>query len=298
MRGFPRFPKFLMIVSLVLPAITQACASDVPQPQTTLPISRKTATVPFDLYQGYFIVVRGSAGGLKNLNFFVDTGTSSSVLDSRVAKKLKLHGEEAANVIAVGGRVPGEWANLPSVELGPMRRSNLAVITADLSFFEKFLPVRIDAIVGVDMLGQSPFVIDYSARVMRFGAAPVWRDSVPLRLDAGFAVIDAEIDHKPVHLLLDTGTSSLVVFTATTPNAPDRKGAEVRSIEPTGEFESKQVLLHSLQMGPEEFRKKQALMTPNPEPSQIDFDGLMSPAALGISRISVDFEGGTLAFSR
>ncbi|SPE24951.1 exported hypothetical protein [Candidatus Sulfotelmatomonas gaucii] len=298
MRGFPRFPKVLISVSLVLTAITQACASDVHQPQSTPPIGGKAATIPFDLYQGYFIVARGSIGGLKNLNFFIDTGTSSSVLDSRIARKLKLHSEEPANVIAVGGKVPGEWANLPSVGLGPMQRSNLEVVTADLSFFEKFLPVRIDAIVGVDMLGQSPFVIDYSARVIRFGLAPAWPDSVPLRLDAGFAVFDAEIDHKPVHLLLDTGASSLVMFTAITPNNPDIKGAEIRSIEPTGEFESKQVLLQSLQLGPEEFRKKRALVTRNPEPSQIDFDGLMSPVALGISRISVDLNRGVMTFSR
>ena len=37
--------------------------------------------VPFKLYRGYVIVVRGSIGNLKNLNFLIDTGAVPSVLD-------------------------------------------------------------------------------------------------------------------------------------------------------------------------------------------------------------------------
>ena len=45
--------------------------------------------VPFKLYRGYVIVIRGSIGGLTNLNFVVDTGAVPSVVDARIA--LKLH---------------------------------------------------------------------------------------------------------------------------------------------------------------------------------------------------------------
>ncbi len=298
MRGIPRFPKLLMSVSLVLAAITQACASDVRQPQTVLPIQRPIGTVPFDLYQGYFMVVRGSVGGLKNLNFFVDTGVNFPVLDSRIARKLNLRGEEANSIVILGGKMQGEEANLPSLAFGPVQRSNLEVITADLSFFEKFLPVRIDAIVGLDVLGQSPFVIDYSSRVIRFGLAPAWPDSVPLRRDGGLAVFDAEVDQTPVHLLFDTGASTLILFAGGAPQVSNVKVDSVGQPEATGKFESKEVRLRSLRLGPEEFGKKPALVTPNPKPSQIDFDGLVSPVTLGISRVSVDLERGILAFSR
>lgn len=298
MRGIPRFPMLVMSVFLVLAAITPASASDVRQPETVLPIPRPTGAVSFDLYQGYFIVVHGSAGGLKNLNFFVDTGANLPVLDSRVAKKLNLHGDEPTTIAIVGGKVQGLEANLPSLAFGPVQRSNLEVITADLSFFEKFLPVRIDAIVGLDVLGQNPFVIDYSARVIRFGAAPAWADSVPLRRDGGLAVFDAEIDQTPVHLLFDTGASSLVLFAGAAPEVSNVKVDSASRPEATGKFESKQVRVGSLRLGVEEFRKKPALVTLNPKPSQIDFDGLVSPVTLGISRVSVDLERGVLAFSR
>lgn len=291
-------PKFLVPVLLSLAAAIQAPASDFRQPQPIAPANETPAAVRFDLYQGYFMVVHGSAGRFKNLNFFVDTGSTFPVLDSRVVKRLKLRGEEPANIIILGGKVAGEWVNLPSLEVGPVERSNLDVISADLSFFEQSLPVRIDGIIGLDVLRQSPFVVDYSASVIRFGATPVLPVSVPLRLDNGLAVFDAEIDQKRVRLLLDTGASAMIVFSETTGQAAKMKIDRVRAPEPTGKFESKEVVLHSLQLGAEEFRKKSAFVTRNPQPAQIDFDGLMSPAALGIREIAVNLERGTLGLSR
>ncbi len=301
MSGLPRFPCLLCISVCVLlgPTVTaRAGASDARQPQSVRPTSEAVATLPFDLYQGYFIVARGSAGPLKNLNFFLDTGTSLPVLDSRIAGKLHLHGEEAANLIILGGQVKAEDAIVPLLELGPVQRTNSQVITADLSFFQRFLPIRIDAIVGLDMLGQSPFVIDYTARVIRFGVAPALPVSVPLRLDGGLAVFDAEIDQTPVHLLFDTGASSLVLFARETTEGSTEKVAEELAPKAIGMFKSESVRLRSLRLGTQEFRKEPALLTRNPQPSQLDFDGLMSPAALGISRVSVDLRAGVLAFSR
>ena len=54
--------------------------------------------VGFDLYRGYLIVVRGSAGPEKGLNFLLDTGASYTVLDGRLARKLRL--DEVPGVLA------------------------------------------------------------------------------------------------------------------------------------------------------------------------------------------------------
>jgi len=290
------FPWVSVLVTLALAGPAPATALRQPKPAPAL--RDLGAIVRFDLYQGYFIVAHGSAGPLKDLNFFLDTGTSVAVLDSRIARKLNLHGEEPASIVILGGRDQGEYANLPSLEFGPLQCSNLQVITADLSFFQKAIPVRIDAIVGLDVLGQSPFVIDYSARAIRFGPPPALRVSVPLRLDRGLAVLDAQIDSTPVHLLFDTGASSLIVFSKAVPQGPAGKGDSALAAEAIGSFESKQVWLSSLRLGRKRFRQKPALMASNPKPSQLDFDGLMSPTALGISQVAVDLQQGVLAFGR
>jgi predicted aspartyl protease len=255
-------------------------------------------TVPFDLLQGYCIVVHGSAGTLKDLNFFLDTGTSNSTFDSRIASKLNLRDVVPAALVVMGGRVQAESATLPSLEVGPMRLSSLHIVTADLTSFQKVLSVRIDAIIGMDVLGLRPFVIDYPARVIHFGASPALPFSLPLRLDQGLAVLDAEIDSRPVHLLLDTGASFVVLFKTDSQSDPGANATAVSTLVSSGAFERKQMRLRTLRVGPAEFRKESAMMAPNPKPSQIDFDGVMSPSALGISRLSVNLTEGVLEFSR
>jgi Aspartyl protease len=284
MRDRAHFPYLRLtgvLIGLVLLAHL-AFASDIPTRGSAPGLGEPAESVRFQLYQGYLIVVHGSMGAVKNLNIFLDTGATRVLLDSRVARKLNLRGEASVSIVRLDRRTPSEETNLPSLEIGPLKRSNLRVVTTDLSFYEKVIPVRIDAVVGLDVLGQRPFVIDYPARIIRFEPAPAMQVSLPLRLDQGLAVFDAEIDHTPVHLLFDTGAGFIVLFNKATPRAP----------------EEKKVWLRTLRLGAEEFGQKPALLTRNPKPSQLDVDGLMSPAALGISRVAVDLKAGVLAFSR
>ncbi len=287
-------------VTIVLAGFVTTCSSPAggaDREESVPAIHAAAGNVRFDLYQGFCIVVHGSAGPLKKLNLFLDTGTIRSTFDSRIASKLNLRDTTTAGIVFMSGRAKAEDAVLPSLQFGPVERSNLEIVIADISSLSRTLQVRIDAIVGLDVLGQMPFVIDYSARVIRFGPVPSLGVSVPVRVYGGLAVIDAEIDHRPVQLLFDTGASSLVVF-----KKENRPGSDADSAghgkERIGEFESKQVWLRSLRVGLEEFRQEPALLAQNPKPAQIHFDGLMSPAALGMSRVSVDLDAGVLAFSR
>src|SRR5450432_3522183 len=88
-------------------------------------------TVHFDLYRDYLIVVRGSAGPLRGLNFLLDTGASPTVLDRRVAEKLHLD-QLPVSIAVLGGSVQGGQATVPSLKVGPALRDNLNVIVEDL----------------------------------------------------------------------------------------------------------------------------------------------------------------------
>jgi predicted aspartyl protease len=291
-----RFFTIGLLASLL--ATVPSTASGAARPDF-VPATRDTiSTVPFDLLKGYCIVVHGSAGTLKDLNFFLDTGTIHSTFNSQIASRLDLRDEVPGGLLILGGRMQAERATLPSLEFGSVRVSNLPIFTADLTVFQKVLAVRIDAIIGMDVLGQQPFVIDYGSRAIRFGASSDLPNSLPLRLDRGLAVFDAEIDHMPVHLLLDTGASTVVLFK--TDPQPD-SGADTtagRVLISSGAIERKHVRLGAIRVGPAEFRQEQAMVAPNPKPSQLDFDGVISPAALGISQLSVNLAEGVLGFSR
>jgi hypothetical protein len=104
------------------------------EPVAKASLGRSTA-VGFDLYRGYLIVVRGSAGPEQDLNFLLDTGVSFTVLDGRLARKLRL--DEQPGVLAgVNGRVAAGRAIAPSLQIGPTRRDHLSVVIEDLSLAE------------------------------------------------------------------------------------------------------------------------------------------------------------------
>jgi len=261
------------------------------------------ASVGFHLYHDYLIVVQGSAGPLKGLNFLVDTGANPTVLDRQLAQRLGLD-EVPGSMVFVNGSEPAGQATVPNLELGPMRRYNLPIMVEDLSFFERSLPVHIDAVIGLDVLGQSAFEIDYARWQIRFGSFRPLANSLPLRIEAGLPIIDAELNHLAVHLLLDTGASSLLIFEPRTsrPVSPQKISAVVGSSGSIGEFRGKQVWLRSLRLGEKEFGRQPAFIVPSPgnQDWALDrnFDGLISPAGLGMTKVAVDVERGVLAFSR
>ncbi len=248
-------------------------------------------TLGFDLYRGYLIVARGSAGPVKGLNFLLDTGANPTILDTRLADKLHLE-RSPARISVVGGSVAADRAVVASLVLGPVERVDFSVLVEDLSFFQKALPVRIDGVIGLDTLGQSDFMIDYVAHQVHFGANPVMPFSVPLQIAGGLAVVEAEVNDVPAHLLMDTGASSLTLFARNTGSVKD-----VRISQPIGEFARKEVTLHSLKLGGAEFGHEPASVALSPSQAYA-FDGLVSPAVLGMRRVAFDLQRGVLEFSR
>lgn len=254
--------------------------------------------VGFQLYRDYLIVVQGSVGPLKGLHFLLDTGTNHTILDPQLARKLHLDVTPA--VIAVlSGDVKGGIATAPSLELGPIRRDNVRVIIPDGSFVQDAFPFRIDAIVGLDVLGQSTFAIDYASREIRFGPAPSMPDSIPLQMKDGLAFVDAVLDHTRVRLLVDTGASSLVLFKELQNPASGQNDDAAQPLpRRIGDFNRKRVPQVSLRLGEVEFGRGLVSVVPNRSDSDHDFDGLMSPVALGIKRIVIDLPQRTLTFAR
>jgi len=254
------------------------------------------STTSFELYREYMVVVRGSAGPLKGLSFLLDTGATPSVVDAKVAAKLHLV-VTPTSIAVLNGNVPGGTATLPSLQIGSTYSENLPVLVQDLSFLQKALPIRIDGIVGLDVFGQSSFVIDYPSREIRFGPTPSMPGSIPLQLKEGLAIIDATVNRAPVHLLLDTGASSLILF-EDTPELPAKSGSSRPSAKTIGDFERDRTRSINLRLGTMEFGHESAFIVRNHKDAGHDFDGLISPAALGISRIAVDLDQGRLSFTR
>jgi Aspartyl protease len=131
MRGRAHFPYLRLtgVFSGLVLLAHLAFAADIPGRESTAGLGEPVETLRFQLFQGYLIVARGSIGGVNNLNIFVDTGATPVLLDTRVARKLNLGGEESVHIVRLGSRTRAEETNLPSLEIGPLKRSNLKVVT-------------------------------------------------------------------------------------------------------------------------------------------------------------------------
>jgi hypothetical protein len=247
-------------------------------------------SIHFELFHDYLIVLHGSAGPIKGLNFLLDTGATPSVLEPSLAARLALH-TTPIDIAVLQGTTHGASATLPDLRIGPVSRTDFPILIEDLSFVQKVVPVHLDGIVGLDVLGQSPFVIDYASRKIVFG--PIDLPSlVPLQLDHGLAMLSAMVNERPAQLLLDTGAPSLILFRS----AAD---AHVRlvSSDSIGDHEEGALRLATLTLGSATIRHPSAFVVTNDADAGHHFAGLLSPAGLGLTRIAIDLQHGEMAFS-
>ena len=86
--------------------------------------------MPFELYNGYLIVVKATIGPMKNVNVLLDTGTSPSVVSQEIAHGLRL----TASIQALKGTIQTQIVILPRIQIGPMDADSVEVVVQDLRF--------------------------------------------------------------------------------------------------------------------------------------------------------------------
>jgi len=289
-----RLSSFLLCISLLVlnAAVPYAAAKKRSARDTSV-----KGSIRFELYRGYLMVATGSIGPLKGLHLVVDTGTSTTVLDSSIANKLQLGGQpEEVNILFFDGAVLAMHTWAPSIELGSLRVFHRPVLVRDLSTLSDGLLVHIDGIVGLDVLGQSPFEVDYRNRRIHFGHLPHLPISIPLSKEQGLAMVDVEMNHSTAHLIFDTGTPSLEIFRSKLPKiAASLMGRNRR--RPAGadrDLKAVKVSLPAIHLGEAAFSLQQAVILENRDEGGRDFDGVLSPAALRLEAFTVDLERGAL----
>ena len=257
--------------------------------------------IPFKLYGGFAIVVRGSIGNHDNLNFLVDTGAVPSVIHQRLARKLKLSGpREEISVVSQSHSV--ERVALPEFRLGRLGFSAVSAVVFDLAPVEKRLGLRLDAIVGLDVLGGQDFTIDYRLRQILVGAAASAGEAVPFELrteaNAAYVVVRMEMNSQTVRLLLDTGAEGITLFAARVRErtlALQRSGSH-KDVSAGGEYVAERVELLDVRLGGTKRGTRQATMVETAASALRDFDGMLSPTSLGITRLTFDFGSKLLYF--
>jgi predicted aspartyl protease len=254
--------------------------------------------VPFELYQQHLIVTKGSIGRLNNVSLLIDTGTIPSVVDGRMARKLRLH-TEPATLVAFGQQVPIQSAPvLDGFQIGSLQSGPVPVSVGDLSYLGG---VRIDAIVGLDVLARTTFSVDYKTRTLRFGPADREDSVAPLELAWPFVTVRMTIAGQPVRLLVDTGSSDLVLFKMRMPaalaDAPWKGDKTVQYA--SGSARLRRLDLRQVGLGGHVWDKLPAwALDRELQGYPPGIDGVLGVRALGCQRVRFDFDRHELGWSQ
>ena len=161
--------------------------------------------------------------GGKNYNFWLDTGSSMTMLASDVARDLNVVplSPDTLEIVTSTGRVKAHPALLPLLEIGAVLVRNAPTMIVDESLMQMREPkpsdlspkVKIDGIIGFDVIRQLDLEVDYDESRLRLrNPATSRRESNRNMFWVGLPIVRLTSEEGiPLHFGLDTGAQQTFV---------------------------------------------------------------------------------------
>jgi Aspartyl protease len=278
----------LLIVTLASPSSGWSQATD-PAPLDTHSLTKGPVKLPIRLHWGYLVVVEGSIGNHR-LNFLIDTGAYPSAIDRKIAHDLGLV-EEPSRVKLSNKSIQTQRVVLPSLLLGPVHAESLPVLSEDLSFLQRAVGYKVDAIVGLDVLRKSSFTIDYRAKEMLFGPVKNLSFSAPFETGPPIVTVRMTFQTRLLLLAIDTGGPDLMLFSSRVPDSTafQELGTEKVS-DVSGAFQRRRVRIPEVLLGNEEIGEQIAFVVDDRKDDGDSFDGVLGVRGPRFWKVAFDFE--------
>lgn len=245
--------------------------------------------IPFRLVCDFAIIARGSIGAANDLNFLLDTGAVPSVISARLASRMEVRGESGPFRL-LNEDLQAQSVTVSDVCLGTICSSRFPMVVVDLTRFENLLRVRIDAVIGLDLLAGEDIRIDYRARKIVLGLSGRTEHEVSAEISsaagAPYWLVPIEFGGQRFRMLLDTGANQLGLLTGVGRKMVMSGSGTVKSAWRSGEPQH-------FTMGDAFFRQTSFILE-EPAGAMQGIDGILGPRALGISRIELDWKHHTL----
>jgi predicted aspartyl protease len=257
--------------------------------------------VPFKLYRHFLIVVEGSIGDQRHLNFIVDTGTAPSIIHQRLARKLRLTGEKDHLLIA-NRDLDVQTVALAALEIGPIRSESLHVLVTDLSAMERDFGIRLDGILGFEAFAPRSFSIDFFSKELVFGPQDT-SEGLAFEPAMPYMIVPIKLNGRLLRLLVDTGAERLVLFGNGHPFPEFQASRKKTTLSNMGsQIALQRVRLPELRLGDTNLGMQEAFFEQDcarlPACSILGMDGLLPMASLGLRQIHFDFEHGRIGWQK
>lgn len=177
------------------------------------PHARAETEIPFQYRDGFLWLKVRAAGQREPLNFLLDSGASSSVLNIQAARRLNLKLESRQSVHGVHSQTIAYWISGFKAEAAGITLPE-SLLAIDLSGVSKTVHQPIDGLLGADFFRGRIVQIDFVARKIRVldHAQPNARAAVlPIKwCNDAICVPVGLAGNSPQWMRLDTGCGSAV----------------------------------------------------------------------------------------
>jgi clan AA aspartic protease (TIGR02281 family) len=173
-----------------------------------------------------FILNKVYLNGQGPFRMMIDTGNSSSAVGQDAANRLGLRPVYAVQAETAAGAKTVAAAILDEVRIGPLRDNGVEVMIMDLT-----VP-GVDGVLGQSWLIRHDYALDYQrCRFVVDIVAPPAGVRVPLRSSDGRPQVSAEVNSRRQDLVVDSGTSVLVLFVQIPSTTTQRLVTNVGSVK-------------------------------------------------------------------
>ena len=264
-----------------------------PPPQRDERAAIRKAEIPFALFNDHLIIVKGTIGSIENVNIMLDTGSSPTAISRDIADQLNLR-RNPQSLLMSNGSINVQSDILSSIRIGALQAQSLKVIVQDLRFMEHKLGIPIGGIAGLDVLSTASFMIDYRKRKIVFEPIEATRKAVPFATRLPFLTLKAKIKGQEVRLLVDSGTSALLVYR-------NRLKIKLEQLSPdrdpllttaAGKISTRWCRASDVSLGRESLGPQLMLIADADPDPRYEFDGLLGFRTLGFQKVWLDFENG------
>jgi predicted aspartyl protease len=235
------------------------------------------------------IVVPVEIGSQSNLKFILDTGTTRTVVDKRVARKLGIHGVPHT-VIRMHDTLDVQTAIFPELQFGAIRITNIRLLIEDLSSITDFAD-GVDGILGLDVFWGSKISVDYDSKRVLIDSLAAGIDDSAQPKDHVCVTTMANVHGTPIRLLVDTGMPGILLY-------GDRVRERISTL-PRSRWRVTRIghamfathmAIDKINVGTQEMRNVDALVVKSAPPSfPRNVDGILGTESLKARRLIFDF---------
>lgn len=197
------------------------CLATIQTIGTAAAVPRIGGTIRFERLANHIIAVPVFLNGRGPFQFVLDTGTDSSIIDTRLAQELGLNTDDRLTLLTVAGQKTVTRTFVQTASVGQAVGRDVELLATNLD--SVFHDPSVRGVLGQNFLQQFDIFLDYSKGTVALlspgEAVPPGGVRVPISLEHSRpALLWNVTPGRELRLLLDSGSSSLIFFRTDIPH--------------------------------------------------------------------------------